>query len=115
MSWECLADAIHKRTTRCAEEVGHFLAGTDCPRLAVGREILAAAYMSQMRVCNYEIGGEHRGGDFATVCTVAEECVNQARTFGWLLFAVNFSEVWILVLSYVLHSRKQVVWRRSSM
>jgi hypothetical protein len=37
-----------------------------------------------MRVGDSEVGGEHRGGNFPTVSTVADKGVNQARAFGWL-------------------------------
>lgn len=45
--------------------------------------------MLQICVVDGKVGCEHGCRDFTTVGTVADECVDQTGTFGWLVFELE--------------------------
>lgn len=83
---ESRADAVHQRPARGTEVVGHGVSRGGGARLAPGRQVLAAAEVSDVLVVNHEVGGEHGSGDFAAIRTVAHEGVDQAWAFGRLRY-----------------------------
>lgn len=76
MSRESFTDAVHERATRRTERVRHSLARGNSFPLFERCKGFFASYMSEVRVCDNEIGGEHRRGDFATVCAMTNERVD---------------------------------------
>ena len=84
-SRETRADAVHECAAGGAEVVGHGVTRSRGARLAIGSQLVAATEVLEMRVAHDEVGGKHGGGDFAAVCAVAEECIDQARALCWLV------------------------------
>jgi hypothetical protein len=83
--WEGRADAVHKRTTRIAEVVGHGgVRSNRSDRVGPAFEILAAANMLQVFIVNGKVGRKHGRCKFPAIYTIADKGVDQARTFGWL-------------------------------
>lgn len=76
VSRESFTDAVHERATRRTEAVRHSLAGGNSFRLFELCKDFFASYVFEVRVCDNEIGGEHRRGDFAAVCTMTNERVD---------------------------------------
>ena len=87
------ADAVHERAARGAEVVGHGVARGDGARLAKGLQVFAAAQVPEVGVGDGEVGREHGRGDFAAVCAVADEAVDQARALGWLAVVKRRSQI----------------------
>lgn len=74
----------HEGPTGLAEGVGHCLAAGCGLGLGEDGEIVFASGEAGMAVEGGEVGRKHRGRDFATVCAVADKCVDQTRGFQWL-------------------------------
>lgn len=84
------ADAVHERAARRTEVVGH---GRVWPNrgdsIGPALEVLAAAHVFQILVVDGEVGSEHGRGELAAINTVADESVDQARSFGRLVAVVR--------------------------
>jgi hypothetical protein len=72
-----LPDTIHQGTTSTAEIISHEFTRRNRLAIRVLRELVAAAHMGQVAVANDEVGGEHGSRDFAAVCAVADERVDE--------------------------------------
>ena len=82
--WGIRAHAIHERATCGTEIVSHSVARGDGAVLAECLQIVLATQVLQVRIEDDEVGREHRRGDLAAVCAVANKAVSQARRLCWL-------------------------------
>jgi hypothetical protein len=88
LPWKSCTNTIHEGAASLAEVVGHEVLAGDGARLAKSGQVIAAAGVSQVFVVNGKVGREHRCGDFAAVCAVADKRVDKARPLGrlWLMW-----------------------------
>lgn len=83
MSWVAGAAAVHECATHAAEAVFHVVSCCDGSVLAKAGQFLFAADMLEVLVVDYEVGGEHAGGDLSAVGAVADERVDESGARGW--------------------------------
>jgi len=86
---ESRADAIHERTARGTEVVGHGVVLArgfyeNSTRLTKGLQVVAAAQVLQVRVVHGEVGCVHRRGQLVAVGAVADEGAKKTRAMDWL-------------------------------
>ena len=74
-------NTIHECAASGAKVIGHRLARSDCLRLAVGSQVVAATNMDEMCVEDGEVGGEHGCRDLAAVGAMTSEFTEQTRSF----------------------------------
>lgn len=86
------ADAVHERAALAAEVVRHLVAGGDGLARGVLLQLVLAAGVLHLAVLDDEVGGEHGGGDLATVGAVADEGVDEAGLLGWLFLVSVFEQ-----------------------
>jgi hypothetical protein len=83
--WISRGNPVHQGAARRAEVVCHGVAGSDGTRLAVGREVVAAAQVGQVRVGNEKVGRKHGASKFSAVATVAGKRCHETRALGGLV------------------------------
>jgi hypothetical protein len=78
-SGEAGADAVHERAARGTEIISHVVSRADGLRLAVGRQVTAAALVNQVGIVDGEIGCEHGSCNFSAIGAVANKSVDKPR------------------------------------
>lgn len=75
LSREASASTIQQGAADTAEVIGHCVASEDGVLPRELGHLLSASDVIQSGVIDDEVGGEHRGGEFVTVVTIADERV----------------------------------------
>ena len=91
------ADTVHQSPAHRAEMVLHFISSGDSVALSKLGELIFAADMLGGRLVDDEVRCEHGCCDFAAVRTVADEAVDEVRSF-YRLFDVSLGSGTLQVL-----------------